>query len=74
LQLNVTQRRFGSLIDHRLDDGHCCLAGWEQRLQGELRQLRRPNRRAWHEALPIVLKQERDITIWEPLRADRKQI
>jgi quinol monooxygenase YgiN len=37
-------------------------------------QLHRPYRRAWHEALPTVLKQERDITIWEPLRADRKQI
>jgi quinol monooxygenase YgiN len=36
-------------------------------------QLHRPYRRAWHEALPSVLQQERDITIWEPIRTDRKQ-
>ena len=36
-------------------------------------QLHRPYRRAWHEALSTVLQQERDISIWEPIRADRKQ-
>ena len=36
-------------------------------------QLQRPYRRAWHEALPTVLQQERDITMWEPIRADRAQ-
>lgn len=36
-------------------------------------QLHRPYRRAWHEALSSILEEERDITIWEPLRADRKQ-
>ena len=35
-------------------------------------QLHRPYRRAWHDALPALLARERDITIWEPLRADRK--
>jgi quinol monooxygenase YgiN len=35
-------------------------------------QLQRPYRRAWHEALPTLLEQERDITIWEPLRADHR--
>ena len=35
-------------------------------------QLHRPYRRAWHDALSAVLQQERDITIWEPIRADRK--
>jgi quinol monooxygenase YgiN len=35
-------------------------------------QLHRPYRRAWHEALPALLEQERDITIWNPLRADRR--
>jgi len=34
-------------------------------------QLQRPYRRAWHEALPTLLQQERDITMWEPIRADR---
>jgi (4S)-4-hydroxy-5-phosphonooxypentane-2,3-dione isomerase len=36
-------------------------------------QMHRPYRRAWHEALPTVLERERDITIWETLRADRRQ-
>jgi quinol monooxygenase YgiN len=34
-------------------------------------QLHRPYRRAWHEALPHLLAQDRDITIWEPMRSDR---
>lgn len=34
-------------------------------------QLHRPYRRAWHEALHTILERERDITIWEPMRADR---
>jgi autoinducer 2-degrading protein len=37
-------------------------------------QLLRPYRRAWHEALAIVLEKDRDIAIWEPLRADRKAV
>jgi (4S)-4-hydroxy-5-phosphonooxypentane-2,3-dione isomerase len=36
-------------------------------------QLHRPYRTAWHEALPHILEGERDISIWEPLRADRKK-
>lgn len=34
-------------------------------------QLHRPYRQAWHAALPALLAGDRDITIWEPLRADR---
>ena len=34
-------------------------------------QLHRPYRQAWHEALPTLLEKDRDITIWQPLRADR---
>jgi hypothetical protein len=34
--------------------------------------MHRPYRCAWHEALPVVLERERDITIWQPLRADRR--
>ncbi|HTV70850.1 MAG TPA: antibiotic biosynthesis monooxygenase [Rhizobiaceae bacterium] len=37
-------------------------------------QLHQPYRRAWHEALPAMLEEERDIAIWEPLRADYKQV
>ncbi len=34
-------------------------------------QLARPYRQAWHAALPEILAEERDITVWRPLRADR---
>ncbi len=34
-------------------------------------QLQRPYRHAFHGALPTVLRQPRDISIWVPLRADR---
>lgn len=46
---------------------------WESHEDVVTVQLHRSYRRAWHEALPAVLEQERDITIWEPLRADRKR-
>lgn len=35
-------------------------------------QLQRPYRRAWHTALPEILAEPRDVTIWEALRADRR--
>ncbi len=34
-------------------------------------QIHRPYRRAFHEALPAMLATARDISIWQPLRADR---
>jgi quinol monooxygenase YgiN len=34
-------------------------------------QLKRPYREAFHQALPSVLQQPRDISIWVPVRADR---
>jgi quinol monooxygenase YgiN len=37
-------------------------------------QLQRGYRQAWHDALPRILAEERDITIWKPLRADRKRL
>lgn len=46
---------------------------WESHEDVMTVQLQRPYRHAWHEALPTLLEQERDITIWEPLRVDRKQ-
>jgi quinol monooxygenase YgiN len=33
-------------------------------------QLQRSYREAWHQALPELLSKPRDVTIWEPLRAD----
>lgn len=35
-------------------------------------QLERPYRRAWHEALPSLLVEPREISVWEPLRSDRR--
>jgi (4S)-4-hydroxy-5-phosphonooxypentane-2,3-dione isomerase len=37
-------------------------------------QLHRPYRRAWHEALPHLLAQDRDVAIWEPMRSGRKPL
>jgi (4S)-4-hydroxy-5-phosphonooxypentane-2,3-dione isomerase len=37
-------------------------------------QLHRAYRRAWHEALAKMLEQDRDITMWEPMRIDRKVV
>jgi (4S)-4-hydroxy-5-phosphonooxypentane-2,3-dione isomerase len=36
-------------------------------------QLHRPYRQAWHDALPTILRSERQIAVWEPVRSDRKQ-
>lgn len=33
-------------------------------------ELARPYRRAYHEALPDLLREERGISVWQPLRAD----
>jgi (4S)-4-hydroxy-5-phosphonooxypentane-2,3-dione isomerase len=46
---------------------------WESHADVVNVQLHRPYRRSWHEALPAILEHERDITIWEPLRTDRKR-
>jgi quinol monooxygenase YgiN len=35
-------------------------------------QLKRPYREAWHAALPDLLREPRGVTIWEPMRADRR--
>jgi (4S)-4-hydroxy-5-phosphonooxypentane-2,3-dione isomerase len=47
---------------------------WESHADVLNVQLQRPYRRAWHDALPALLERERDVTIWEPVRADRKQV
>ena len=36
-------------------------------------QLKRPYREAWHQALPELLSAPRDVSIWEPMRADRQE-
>ena len=44
---------------------------WESHEDVVAVQVHRPYREAWHAALPELLAQPRDITVWEPLRADR---
>ena len=34
-------------------------------------QIHKPYRQAFHDALPTLLAEPRDIQVWEPLRADR---
>src|SRR5688572_21292569 len=36
-------------------------------------QLKRPYRQAYHDALPELLRSEREITVWTPLRADYRK-
>jgi (4S)-4-hydroxy-5-phosphonooxypentane-2,3-dione isomerase len=45
---------------------------WESHADVVNVQLHRPYRRAWHDALPTLLQQDRVITTWEPIRADRR--
>ena len=43
---------------------------WESHEDVVAVQLQRPYRRAWHDALPALLRTPRDVTVWQPLRAD----
>jgi quinol monooxygenase YgiN len=45
---------------------------WEDHQDVLTVQLGRPYRQAWHDALPDLLAGPRDISIWQPLRADRQ--
>jgi len=45
---------------------------WEDHQDVLTVQLGRPYRQAWHDALPDLLARPRDISVWQPLRADRK--
>ena len=44
---------------------------WEDHEDVLNNQLGRDYRRAWHDALSELLANERDISIWRPLRSDR---
>jgi quinol monooxygenase YgiN len=44
---------------------------WESHEDVMTVQIHRPYRKAWHDALPELLNGERDISVWEPVRADR---
>lgn len=44
---------------------------WEDHDEVLAVQLHRPYRRAWHAALPDLLAEPRDISVWHRLREDR---
>jgi quinol monooxygenase YgiN len=44
---------------------------WESHEDVMAVQLQRPYRKAWHDALPALLRQPRDVAVWQPIRADR---
>ena len=55
------------------DENHLMLyETWEDHDDVLTVQLQRPFREAFHAALDEVLAAPRDITIWQPLRADRR--
>ena len=37
-------------------------------------QIHRPYRKAFHDALPTVLASPRDVTVWTPMRSDRRHL
>jgi len=58
--------------DPQSDDRFMLYETWESHDDVLAVQIHRPYRQAWHEALPDLLRMPRDITVWEPLRADRR--
>jgi len=45
---------------------------WEDHEEVLHVQLHRPYRQSFHEALPDLLAETRDISMWQPLRVDRR--
>jgi quinol monooxygenase YgiN len=56
------------------DDRFMLYETWESHEDVLTVQLHRPYRRAWREALPHLLAEDRDIAIWEPIRSDHKPL
>ncbi|WP_119392338.1 putative quinol monooxygenase [Taklimakanibacter lacteus] len=66
--------KFREAILHRDPQSDCrfmLYETWEDHDDVIKVQLHRPYRQAWHAALPALLAVDREITVWEPLRADR---
>jgi (4S)-4-hydroxy-5-phosphonooxypentane-2,3-dione isomerase len=57
--------------DPESEDRFMLYETWERHEDVMAVQLQRPYRRAWHDALPALLRTPRDVTVWQPLRADR---
>ena len=47
---------------------------WESHEDVLAVQVNRPYREAWNRALPELLSEPRDISIWEPMRADLRPV
>jgi quinol monooxygenase YgiN len=56
--------------DPESDDRFMLYETWESHEDVMAVQLQRPYRRAWHDALPALLRTPRDVTVWQKLRAD----
>jgi quinol monooxygenase YgiN len=59
--------------DPEAANGFMLLETWESHEDVLEVQLKRSYREAWHQALPELLNKPRDVTVWEPLRADMRQ-
>ena len=57
--------------DPESEDRFMLYETWESHEDVMAVQLQRPYRRAWHDALPALLRQSRDVAVWRPIRADR---
>jgi quinol monooxygenase YgiN len=55
-----------------LDYRYMLYETWQSHEEVIAVQLNRLYLEAWHEALPVLLRTPRDITMWEPIRADGK--
>ena len=58
--------------DPQSEDRFMLYETWESHEDVMAVQLPRPYRRAWHDALPALLRTPRDVAVWQPIRADRK--
>jgi quinol monooxygenase YgiN len=57
--------------DPESEDRFMLYETWESHEDVMAVQLQRPYRRAWHDALPALLRSPREVTVWQKLRADR---
>lgn len=70
-----TESMFHEAILHRdpqCPDRFMLYETWESHEDVLAVQIHRPYRRDWHDALTSVLRRARDITVWEPMRCDRR--
>lgn len=68
------ERTFREAILHRdpdCEDRFMLCETWESHEDVVEVQLARAYRQHWHEALPQLLRGDRQITIWQPVRSDR---